>query len=324
MNILQDILGLITKGKVKTPTNKDYIVVASYTDAQEILKPQPKMQANLVSVGALKTFIQSSVGSTSTLQQVLDNNHDLVSNNNFQGTGAGLNNTGNDVNAFGPSAAEENTGAYINAFGFIAGAGNIGINNNFLGGLSGNSNQGNNVNAFGYLAGSGNSFSNVNLFGENAQADENGQTVLSKDDTTMARISTTDLTATRKYNLPDDDGTIALTSDIPIPPYKVYTAIVTAWDNDAPSAIELENTIGTITITKEDTGRYKITSDSLFTEDKTVLFYGSISRQGEYASDPQLISTWQSANFIRLDALIGGVESNFVIWKTPIEIRVYN
>jgi len=158
-------------------------------------------------------YIASQV-TTPTLQEVLDAGHDLVDNNNFQGTGAGLNNTGNDVNAFGPSAAEENAGAYMNAFGFIAGAGNIGINNNFLGGLSGNSNQGNNVNAFGYLAGIGNSFSDVNLFGENAQADENGQTVLSKDGTIMARISTTDLTATRKYNLPDASGTLALTSDI--------------------------------------------------------------------------------------------------------------
>jgi len=109
-----------------------------------------------------------------------------------------------------------------------------------------------------------------------------------------------------------------------IRPYKVYTAIVTVWDNDAPTAIELENTIGTITITRAGTGRYTITSDSLFTEDKTVLFYGSISKKDEYASDPQLISTWETINFIRLDTLIGGVESDFVIWKTPIEIRVYN
>ena len=61
MNILQDILGLITKGKVKPPTDKDYMVVAAYTDAQEILKPQPKMQANLINLAALKNYILSSV-----------------------------------------------------------------------------------------------------------------------------------------------------------------------------------------------------------------------------------------------------------------------
>jgi len=71
MNILQDILGLITKGKVKTPTDKDYMVVASYTDAQEILKPQPKMQANLVNVGALKKYIGTSISVDTTLKATL-------------------------------------------------------------------------------------------------------------------------------------------------------------------------------------------------------------------------------------------------------------
>ena len=111
-----------------------------------------------------------------------------------------------------------------------------------------------------------------------------------------------------------------------IKPYKVYTAIVTVWDNDAPIAIELENTIGTITITKDElnTGQYRIESDSLFTEDKTILFYGSIGKQGESTSGLQLISNWVSVNRISLDAFVDGLESNFVVWKTPIEIRVYN
>jgi hypothetical protein len=73
MNILQDILGLITKGKVKPPTGKDYMVVASYTDAQEVLKPQPKMQANLVSLAALKNYVLSGIpiGGSQTLTQTL-------------------------------------------------------------------------------------------------------------------------------------------------------------------------------------------------------------------------------------------------------------
>jgi hypothetical protein len=134
-----------------------------------------------------------------TLQQVLDNNHNLINGNNFQGTTAGLGATGFNINAFGTSAALFNTGDALNA----------------LGNTSGNNNSGDNVNAFGDSAGNGNTFDYVNLLGQNATADENGQTVLSKDGTIMARISTTDLTATRKYNLPDADGTIALTSDIP-------------------------------------------------------------------------------------------------------------
>lgn len=57
MNTLQDIMGLISKRKIKTPTDKDYIISAAYTDTQEVLKPQPKMEASLINVGVLKKFI---------------------------------------------------------------------------------------------------------------------------------------------------------------------------------------------------------------------------------------------------------------------------
>lgn len=57
MTTLQDIMGLIAKRKVKVPTDKDYIIAAAYTDAQEVLKPQPKMEANLLNIGDLKKYI---------------------------------------------------------------------------------------------------------------------------------------------------------------------------------------------------------------------------------------------------------------------------
>ena len=107
-------------------------------------------------------------------------------------------------------------------------------------------------------------------------------------------------------------------------PYKVYTAIVTAWDADAPVAIELENTIGTITITRLEEGRYLIYSDVLFVGDKTVIFYGSISKSDPYGSDPQLIASYENTSSISIYTFLDGVASDFVIWKTPIEIRVYN
>jgi hypothetical protein len=111
-----------------------------------------------------------------------------------------------------------------------------------------------------------------------------------------------------------------------IRPYKVFTAIVTLWDNDSPGVIELENTIGAITFSKvpETTGKYNIESDSLFTEYKTILFYGSIGREDSPESGLQLISNWQSTVRITLDTYKDGTESNLVIWETPIEIRVYN
>jgi hypothetical protein len=110
------------------------------------------------------------------------------------------------------------------------------------------------------------------------------------------------------------------------PKYKVYTAIITAFENDTPVVIELENTIGTITFNKfdESVGRYRLISDFLFTENKTVLFYGSIGREDNYVPNPQLISNWDSTNAINLYTFLDGVESNLVIWKTSIEIRVYS
>ena len=161
----------------------------------------------------LVNYVSSQI-TTPTLQEVLDAGHDLVSNNNFQGTGAGLNNTGVNINAFGFEAAKNNDGESVNAFGSSAASDNIGININALGINAGLLNEGWHLNAFGENAGIENTFNNVNLLGQNAVADEDGQTVLSKDDTIMARISTANLTVTRKYNLPDASGVVALTSDI--------------------------------------------------------------------------------------------------------------
>jgi hypothetical protein len=134
-----------------------------------------------------------------TLQEVLDNNNDLVDGNFFAGTGAGAGNSATDVNAFGLIAGQGNSGSNLNALGFQAGL----------------TNEGTSVNAFGVNSGLGNTFNNVNLFGENATADENGQTVLSKDGTIMARISTAELTASRKYTIQDADGTLAFIDDVP-------------------------------------------------------------------------------------------------------------
>ena len=183
---------------------------------------------------------QGPAGSdTVTLQQVLDNNHDLVDGNFFAGTNAGDNNTGNTVIAIGESAASSNSGIIVNALGEQAAGSNSGTEINAFGPLAAFLNEGNYVNglganaatgnladyvnAFGSGAGSDNTFNHVQLLGKDALADEDGQTVLSKDGTIMARISTTDLTATRKYTLQDGDGTLALTSDITTPTLQEVT-----------------------------------------------------------------------------------------------------
>jgi len=153
-------------------------------------------------------------GTTPTLQEVLDNNHDLVNGRNFQGTGAGYINAGNNVNGFGVQAAQNNQANNVNAFGLFAGIDNKATHLNAFGDNAGNNNEGNNVNAFGRQAGEYSAFNNVNLFGNSTQADEDGQTVFGKTNTIFARISTLLLSVTRKYILPNKSGTFAMLDDV--------------------------------------------------------------------------------------------------------------
>ena len=63
---LQDIMGLIAKRKIKVPTDKDYIVSAAFTDTHEVLKPQPKMEASLINIGALRKYISTGIQGSGT------------------------------------------------------------------------------------------------------------------------------------------------------------------------------------------------------------------------------------------------------------------
>jgi hypothetical protein len=96
-----------------------------------------------------------------TLQQVLDNNHDLVDGNNFQGTNAGAGNTGINVIAIGDGAGFTNSGDNVNAFGGQAANLNTGIKVNAFGAQAARNNSGNNVIAIGTDAGIGNSLSGM-------------------------------------------------------------------------------------------------------------------------------------------------------------------
>ena len=80
---------------------------------------------------------------------------------------------------------------------------------------AGTSNTGTDVNAFGTNAGAGNTFSSVNLLGNGATANSDSQTVFTSASGKAARISYNSLTANRNYTLPDNSGTLALTTDIP-------------------------------------------------------------------------------------------------------------
>lgn len=190
------------------------------------------------------------VVNTPTLQQILNYNHELVDDNNFQGSEAGIENegifvlgfgntsayqnTGDNVNAIGTESAAANTGDFVNAIGAGSATQNggdfvnaIGINNatrntgNYVNAVGYDSlidNTGSHVNAFGQKAGNSNAFKNVNLFGFQATADADNQNVFSKwiSDTLryLAKLSFNNITADRKWELQDKDGIISHLEDV--------------------------------------------------------------------------------------------------------------
>jgi hypothetical protein len=237
-----------------------------------------------------------------TLQQVLNNSTSLTNGRNFQGTGAGTsnigfnvnafgtnaatnnsgthvnafgvdaadNNTANNINAFGVNAGKDNTGISINAFGNGAADGNTGNEVNAFGANSAFNNTGSGVNAFGYSAGYNNTFNCVNLLGYAAAASADDQLAMSNNAGFNARISYTNLTADRLYQLPNNSGTIALLSDIGSGSYNVYTAII---DTFTATAVVLQNTLGvTLTVSSPSTGVIRFTSPSaIFLANKTYI-----------------------------------------------------
>lgn len=108
--------------------------------------------------------------------------------------------------------------------------------------------------------------------------------------------------------------------------YKVYTAMVDQTGTDAPVATVLKNGIGTVAWARTGAGVYTLTSDNLFTLNKTVILTNApISHSNEIgavATDADVITltsnviTMNAGDFVvtATDAVING------LW---IEIRVY-
>jgi hypothetical protein len=174
---------------------------------------------------AVATYFANNLPSPD-LQTVLGNGHTLTNGRNFQGDNAGVgnlgfdvnafgqaagyNNTGTNVNGFGVDAAHDNTGGDVNALGISSAQVNSGSDVNALGSAAANGNTGNHVNALGRDAGISNSFSHVTLLGNNAQASGNNQLVFASGSGYNAQFSNTNITADRKYDLPNAAGRLVL------------------------------------------------------------------------------------------------------------------
>jgi hypothetical protein len=105
-------------------------------------------------------------------------------------------------------------------------------------------------------------------------------------------------------------------------PYKVYTALLNQSEDFAPTAIVLENTLGNITYQWADTGIYRISSEGLFTENKTFVLIGNSIRSNNPTESIKF--KVESTNRIRIYTIRESGLINEILSNTPIEIRVYN
>lgn len=81
MNLLQDILALVTRKKEVKPVDTDVLPIGRYKTSKEILKPKPEMKTNLVTLKDLKAYI--SLDPTSDNQTLsLENNILTIENGN--------------------------------------------------------------------------------------------------------------------------------------------------------------------------------------------------------------------------------------------------
>lgn len=317
MTTLQDILGLITKGKVKPPTDKDYFIVASYIDSQEVLKPQPKMQANLVSLGALKKFIQTSVGTTPNLQQVTDignttTNGIIINGNNLLGQSFKVTDPLNSTSELYSDvltiiSSSGTTSGYANG-ALTLGDVNLDITNLVnLSVINDTTNYG-----VGLLLNSSASLQDISLIYHPdyfiPQAPGNSPSIFYI-----------------PYKL-EGTYTLATLDDIPTPAYKVYTALISQSGVLDPTLVILENTLGqTVTAARSAPGRYSLNvTGSILLITKTWWTITNDNNNG-YLFYMNKDNSFGNTNTVYIDTtIIGGVYTDGILQSTPIEIRVYN
>lgn len=81
MNLLQDILGLVTRKQQVKPVDTDVLPIGRYKTSKEVFKPKPEMKTNLVTLRDLKNYISKNPsGDNQTLS--LDGNDLSISNGN--------------------------------------------------------------------------------------------------------------------------------------------------------------------------------------------------------------------------------------------------
>lgn len=108
--------------------------------------------------------------------------------------------------------------------------------------------------------------------------------------------------------------------------YQKYVAILNQTSTDPPSEIELENNLGTVVYTYDGVGQYSISGNSLFTLDKTVIFYGN-SYQNATGSINIFRVSDDVISIVTTQYTSGNgdfLPADDILYDTSIEIKVYN
>ena len=105
-------------------------------------------------------------------------------------------------------------------------------------------------------------------------------------------------------------------------PYKVYTALLTQNGVNAPTAVVLENTLGSITFAYNGVGAYSVLSTGLFTASKTAFFI-TPNNSGTGGGTAMLFGTTSEA-YLWSYLTNSGAGIDGVLNTATLEIRVYN
>jgi len=277
----------------------------------------------MVQSGTTVKALVTDITEKTALQSVIDYNHNLTDGNNYQGTGAGVGNTGVNSNIFGTDAGVNNSGSDVNFFGANAGYNNTGDSVNTFGNGSGDGNTGNNCNFFGASSGVDNTYNSVVLFGQNSTADDDNQMVFTTEAGVNCRWDIGNLTADRNYTFPDTSGTLATVK------YVVYTAVISQSGTSAPTVdYVLENTLGfSPTFGYVSQGIYSISSSFAWTNLKTVLLLTPGIMPTGGGVDAGVALGWErtSSSVIQLKSkkTSDNADTDSLISKATIEIRIY-
>lgn len=112
--------------------------------------------------------------------------------------------------------------------------------------------------------------------------------------------------------------------------YKVYKVLIsqdstsnpTITSNGGGSGTPLVNTVGSITLTRTNIGVYDLTSDGLFTLNKTFMTWGASAAS---FSASLIILEHVDVNTITINTFnSSNSNTDGILYNTPIEIQVYN